>query len=158
MELSMHRIHEVDAWEITSWEYDPPYSQYDLLPESLSSLLAPDNRFHAVVDEHGVLVGYCCFGREARVPGGEYALVEPEVLDIGVGLRPDMTGRGRGREFIAAILGFAIEAYAPRMFRVTIAAFNRRSRRAFEAIGFEVSHRFERSTDGMKFVQLEMRA
>jgi ribosomal-protein-alanine N-acetyltransferase len=80
------------------------------------------------------------------------------VLDIGVGLRPDMTGRGHGREFIDAILGFAIEAFSPVIVRVTIAAFNRRSRRAFEAIGFEVSHHFERSTDGMKYVQLERRA
>jgi RimJ/RimL family protein N-acetyltransferase len=157
MEFSIHRLHEVDAWEITSWAYDPSYAQYDLSPDSLSSLLAPQNRYHAVVDERGVLVGYCCFGPEARVPGGDYAVGEPEVLDIGVGLRPDMTGQGHGREFIAAILAFAIEAYSPAIFRVTIAGFNHRSRRAFEVTGFEVSHHFERSTDGMKFVQLERR-
>jgi ribosomal-protein-alanine N-acetyltransferase len=47
------------------------------------------------------VAGYACFGREARVPG----LAErPKVLDVGVGMRPELTGEGRGRAFSRAVL------------------------------------------------------
>jgi hypothetical protein len=36
------------------------------------------------------VAGYACFGVEARVPG----LAErPGVLDVGVGMRPELTGQ-----------------------------------------------------------------
>ena len=74
--------------------------------------LDPAEGFWAVLDEAGEVAGYACFGLEARVPG----LAErPGVLDVGVGMRPDLTGQGRGRAFAEAVLahGHAVTGHRP---------------------------------------------
>ncbi len=59
------------AREIATWRYAAPYSIYDLSKDVVDEFLDPANRYFSLVDNNGVLVGFCCFGREARVRGGE---------------------------------------------------------------------------------------
>ncbi|MDQ2672203.1 MAG: GNAT family N-acetyltransferase, partial [Actinomycetota bacterium] len=70
-----------------------------------------------------------CFGEDAQVASGKrFGLYEAEpALDVGLGMRPDLTGRGLGEEFVYAGLRFARETYSPPAFRLTVAAFNRRA-------------------------------
>jgi len=151
-------ISREQAEVIVFWTYEPPYSVYDLKPEDLTGLLNPDYRYHHMLDVRGELVGYCCFGLDAQVPGGDYSRAEPEVLDVGVGMRPDMTGKGRGADFVAAILDYARENYRPSLFRVTVADFNGRSLRTFRKLGFLDTHNFIREAGQMPFTQLERTA
>ena len=144
-----------NASEIITWRYDPPYDLYNLSPEDITGLLLPANRYHAVLDERSKLIGYCCFGPDAQVPGGDYHPGEPIILDIGVGLHPDLTGRGYGKEFVTAILAFATKVYAPKIFRVTVAAFNQRSLSVFRSLGFRITHSFTRDLVELDFLQLE---
>ena len=139
MRFTLTQITRADAQAISRWRYDGPYSAYNGNPASVASLLEPRYSYHAVHDEHGGLVGYFCFGEDARVPAGKrLGLYEREVaLDIGLGMRPDLTGRGLGEEFVHAGLRFANETYAPPAFRLTVATFNRRAIRVYERAGFE---------------------
>jgi RimJ/RimL family protein N-acetyltransferase len=146
------------ALKIVTWQYDPPYEIYSLAPEDLNGLLNPDYRYHQVLDEQDSLVGYCCFGLDAQVPGGEYSRGEPEVLDVGVGLAPKLTGQGLGVGFVTAILDYAWKTYLPAIFRVTIADFNGRSLQTFLNLGFEVTGHFIREMGKMPFTQLERKA
>jgi RimJ/RimL family protein N-acetyltransferase len=73
-------------------------------------------------------------------------------------MHPGLVGQGHGSGFVAAILAFAREAFAPQRFRVTIAAFNERSQRTFRKLGFRETSRFTRDGDGLEFIQLERRA
>ena len=57
-------------------------------------------------------------------------------------MRPDLTERGLGAEFLRAGLRFAREVYSPPAFRLTVAAFNRRAIRAYERAGFETVETF----------------
>ncbi len=143
------------ASEASTWRYPPPYSIYNASPDTYAVFIEPRNRYHALHDADGVLVGFCCFGAEARVPGGRYPDREPEVLDVGIGMRPERTGRGQGPGFLGAVLDHASESLRPRRFRATIAEFNRRSARTFERLGFVAVDRFERPTDGMAFLIYE---
>ncbi len=136
------------AREVLSWLYEGEYAVYNA--DSVESFLVPEYRYHAVLDEAGHLVGYCCFGEDARVPGGIYA---EGPLDLGVGMRPDLTGRGLGRQLAETVLRFAQERYSPESFRVTVAVFNERARRLCESIGFLETGRF--TNDDREFVQLE---
>lgn len=153
--LTIRPLNAEDARAIASWGYEPPYSFYNLSQEEIPGLLHPGNRYFTVQDESGRLIGYCTYGTEAQVPGGEYHLAEPVVLDVGIGMHPGMVGRGLGKAFVAAILQFAVEAFKPDRFRVSIAGFNQRSQRTFLNLGFHQTHSFSRQGDGMAFIQLE---
>ena len=146
------------AEKIITWRYQPPYGVYDLAPEDLNGFMNPDYRYHALLDQAGELVGYCCYGKDAQVPGGDYSRSEPGVLDVGVGLHPDLTGQGRGRAFVTAVLQYARKVYNPDVFRVTVADFNQRSLNTFRKLGFEVTAHFVRRPDSMPFTQLERSA
>ncbi len=117
---------------------------YDGDPASVTSLLKPRFLYHSVYDEDGDLAGYFCFGEDARVPAGrQLGVYEREpALDIGLGMRPDLAGRGLGAEFVRAGLRFAKEAYSPAAFRLTVAASNLRAISVYERVGFEAVEAF----------------
>jgi ribosomal-protein-alanine N-acetyltransferase len=152
MVVTFHPMDEASAREICTWCYEPPYDFYN--PNSATEacvrhLLDPSGTYYAITDGDGTLVGYCCFGADAQVPGGTY---DEPALDIGLGMRPALTGQGHGDNFFAAIVDFALLALAPRRLRVTVAAFNRRAMRVYERAGFRPVESFGRSGDGAEFV------
>jgi RimJ/RimL family protein N-acetyltransferase len=108
--------------EMRSWRYPPPYDFYD---GDVDPVLNPE-RFFGACDEQGELVGFYYF--EPKPPD----------LDYGLGLRPDLTGRGLGLEFFLAGLAFGRERYRPRRVFLHVAAFNERARRVYERAGFRV--------------------
>ena len=128
--MKVRRLTDADVRDITAWRYEGRYSTYDV-----TGGISPGLGYFAVENDRR-LVGYCCFGAEARVPGvGE----EEGTLDVGYGLRPDLVGRGLSRSFIGAILAFGIERHRPRRLRVLVLRWNGRSRRAAERQGFELA-------------------
>ena len=132
-----------DAEEISGWRYPEPYSSYDGNPSSVPGLLDPRYNYHAVFDSTGDLVGYFCFGADATIPEGrKRGLYGDDALDVGLGMRPDLTGGGRGLEFVRAGLRFAGEEFSPPAFRLTVAAFNRRAVAVYERAGFELVQEF----------------
>ena len=159
MRFTLKPITPCDALAISRWRYGGPYSIYDGDPISVDALLEPRFSYHSVYDERGDLVGYFCFGEDARVAAGRRLGVyeiEP-ALDIGLGMRPDLTGRGLGEEFVHAGLRFARETYAPPAFRLTVAAFNRRAILVYERAGFETVETFGAPTQGTEGEWLLMR-
>lgn len=144
-----------NALEILTWRYQPPYDIYDPIPSDLDCFLNPNYRYHQVLDQRGQLVGYCCYGEDARVPGGDYSRGEPEVLDVGIGLKPELTGQGLGKGFVGAVLEFARQAFHPAYFRVTVADFNQRSRKTFQNLGFSAGIQFTRELAELPFTQFE---
>jgi [ribosomal protein S18]-alanine N-acetyltransferase len=128
-----------DARAISRWRYAGRYSVYNGEPSSVDSLLEPRFLYHSVYDERGELSGYFCFGEDARVSAGRrLGIYEREsALDVGLGMRPDLTGRGLGEEFVHAGLRFAKGAYSPPAFRLTVATFNQRAISVYERAGFE---------------------
>jgi len=145
------------ARAVLGWRYEPPYDVYNTLRQhfekDLELLLDPRHAYHKLTDETGDVVAYCCFGPDGQVPGGDYAL---DALDIGLGLRPDLTGRGQGSTYVSAVLDFARENFAPPAFRVTIAEFNKRALRVWQNAGFQVLQTFPRQGDGRPFSVLTL--
>jgi ribosomal-protein-alanine N-acetyltransferase len=137
------------------WRYEPPYDIYDLDPDEAQEIVRyfvdPEVNCFGVRDEAGSLVAYCTFGLDGQVPGGDYGA---EALDIGLGVRPDLTGRGQGLIYVNAVVAFARHTFAPTALRVTIAEFNRRAQRVWEKAGFQRRQRFERAQDGFPFLVL----
>jgi RimJ/RimL family protein N-acetyltransferase len=153
MALAFQNMDEGSARAILGWSYEEPYALYNMPPaahgDALRAFLDPINRYHAISDDHGHLVAYCCFGADARVPGGEYS---PDAIDIGMGVRPDLTGQGQGITYVCAVVDFARRTLDPQSFRVTVAEFNSRAMKVWQKAGFEVTQRFERTSDGRAFL------
>jgi [ribosomal protein S18]-alanine N-acetyltransferase len=121
-----------EAYELMrKWRYPPPYDFYDGHADP------PQNpeRYFAACDEDGELVGFYYFEPN------------PPDLDYGLGLRPDLTGRGFGLEFFLAGLEFARELYRPGRVFLHVAEFNERARRVYERAGFRVISSQVRSFD-----------
>jgi len=151
--LTFEKMDRATALEVLRWHYDAPYDLYNLdaydVEETLDDLLDPENAYYALRDERDELVAFCCFGPDAQVPGGDYTAA---ALDVGLGVRPDLTGQGSGLDYVLAVLGFATAGYKPAAFRVTVALFNQRARRVWEKAGFAEVQRFRRGSDGRTFV------
>ncbi len=147
------------ANQLVHWRYDPPYDLYNSMPSATATkteavilwFANPQNGYYSVLNIHGELVAFCCFGEDAQVPGGDYANI---ALDVGLGVRPDLTGQGQGQKYIAAVLNFAQSKFYPILFRVTIAAFNKRALQVWKKAGFQQVQTFQARADGRLFVVL----
>lgn len=135
---TVHTLSATDAEAIATWTYEPPYQIYNM-DGSASLLLDAAARYFGVY-EGDELMAFCCFGGEGQVPGFDYSA--SPALDIGVGMDPNLIGRGRGRATLAAILAFGAAQCRPGYWRATIAAFNQRSQQMFRNAGFVEVARF----------------
>ncbi len=141
-----------DVREFAAWRYAASYDAYnvDMEPDAaVAYFLDPDVHCFSIVDDDEV-VGFCTFGRDAQVPGGDYSA---DALDIGLGVRPDRTGAGTGHLFVAATIAHAYATFGPRFdprqLGVTIAAGNTRAVRAWSNAGFVEVSRFATSQELM---------
>jgi ribosomal-protein-alanine N-acetyltransferase len=141
------------ARAVAAWRYDPPYDFYDAVAdhEDLAELLDPtqrENRYFAVVDASGDLVGFFMFKHEGAT------------VEVGLGLRPNLTGRGLGLPYLLAGLEFARERYAPARFRLAVAMFNRRAIQVYERAGFRRDESYRHWTNGgeHEFLRMEREA
>ena len=130
---------EADARAVLSWRYEGEYSFYNSDPadpqEDVREML--DGSFLSATDEQGNLVGFFCVGLTAQVPGGwQQGIYRDSALDIGLGMRPDLTGKGLGLDFVSAGLDFLRRERSPRMFRLVVATFNQRAITVYERAGF----------------------
>jgi ribosomal-protein-alanine N-acetyltransferase len=137
------------AKAIGQWHYEGVYSFYDLGEdvEDRREFLDPANwngAYYAVLDQEGQLVGYFVFSPEE------------DVLVLGLGMRPDLTGRGLGADFIDAGLAFAQEHYTQQKLRLSVATFNRRAIRAYEQAGFVRGRIVQQETNGGTYEFVEM--
>lgn len=155
MTLTIQPLTETQIREFIGWQYDGPYAMYAMNQEneaeSLSFFSDPANGYFAIVDEKETLLGFCNFGADAQVPGGDYTA---EAVDVGMGMRPDLTGQGQGAEYARAVFAFAAQQYPQQTLRATIAEFNMRAQKVCLKLGFQVAARFERSSDKRPFLIL----
>jgi len=116
--------------EILEWRYDPPYDFYDTAADPF---------------EHPERLKYVC-GDDGRVEAFWEFTPEGDVLELGIGLRPDLTGRGLGEAYLRAQLAYAKAQWQPRLFRLHVATWNARAIRLYERLGFrEAGERHIRS-------------
>lgn len=144
MRFSFHPMTEIDARSILAWRYDGPYAIYNMTGDEgivLAELLDPRSPYFAARDERDELAGFFAFGTSAEVgaePSPPGLLSPDRALSVGLGLRPDLTGQGKGvgLAFVNAGLDFARERFHPAAFRLFVLAFNQRAARVYERAGF----------------------
>jgi len=130
-----------EAALLDAWRYDPPYDFYNGEDDPV---LNPERFF--VVRDGDEIVGFYYF--DAR----------DDTVEIGLGLRPDLTGKGLGLEFFLDGVAFAHGRFPRRRVTLNVAAFNARAIAVYERAGFrrtgEHVRTFERWGEVL-FVELE---
>lgn len=125
------------AKKIMSWQYEPPYDLYnnEFSEESIKELM--DEGYIAVKDDTGSLIGFYCTDASAQVPAGRGIGVYSEpAIDIGIGMIPELTGKGHGFHFLSFVLKEVEGGNNNQSIRLTVAAFNRRAIKLYENLGF----------------------
>jgi len=153
MRFSIRPFSDADADAVTRWRYPPPYDAYDTSEDpSFEAGLRDPARWgelgSAVDDaETGELVGFL-----------ELTAIEDQgCVEIGLGLRPDLTGRGLGPDYIEAAMAFARVRWHPCTFALDVFPWNERAIRAYERAGFERGEVYVRTfPDGNEVMFLRM--
>ena len=127
---------------ISTWTYDGIYSLYNHSKDFANECM--DGNHFVFTGKDGELLGYFCFGTEARIPTTESNVYDDDFLDMGLHIKPDLCGKKLGILFINACLEFAQEKYGTSRFRATVASFNERAKMLCTKAGFcverEVTH------------------
>jgi ribosomal-protein-alanine N-acetyltransferase len=118
--------------ELLGWHYEPPYDFYDLDADPLD-----EAKTELVRGDDGRIEAFWSFEQP-----------EDGVVEVGIGLRPDLVGRGLGEGLMRAELDYARERFAPHTFRLYVTEWNARAIALYERLGFrEVGERHVRSFD-----------
>ena len=139
---------EAEAEEVISWRYPGEYAFYDMERdvEDMAELRAPhvrEAKYFSVLQD-SELIGFFEFE------------VEGEVVEFGLGLRPELTGQGLGGSFLDAGMAFAWERLRPQRFRLRVAEFNKRAIAVYERAGFVIDRRYVHDFYGTPYDFLEM--
>ncbi|MBU9674494.1 GNAT family N-acetyltransferase [Planococcus sp. CP5-4] len=132
-----------------NWRYQGEYSFYDMEadPEDLEEFLDPEKRegVYFVVLSRNELIGFYSFQRPDK-----------DTVDIGLGMKPELTGKGNGAAFLAAGLRFAETRYRPKNITLSVAAFNQRAISLYEKLGFRKVESFVQATNGGQYDFVKM--
>lgn len=148
MEFVSNKMTRDLAVTILNWVYDSPYELYNntVSEESIEELL--NEGYRSVVDQAGTLIGFYCTGPSAQVPAGrEIGVYSETAIDIGIGLAPEMTGKGYGFLFFSFVLKDLESSRQNQPLRLTVASFNIRAIKLYEKIGFMREAEFKTMTN-----------
>jgi len=136
---------------VEEWHYDGIYSFYDMTADEEDLKIFTDRRYwrnntFAVLDESGVLIGWSSF------------YVEDDALWLSLGLKPDLTGLGLGKEFVSECIEFARSYYKldREPIRLDVALFNERAIKVYKKVGFRELGKVSKNTNGGVFEFLRM--
>jgi ribosomal-protein-alanine N-acetyltransferase len=131
-----------DARTVATWRYPGEYSFYDADADAddLAELLNPAEWGHRYFAADEV--------PRRELAGFLVVTLDGRIAELGLGLRPDLTGRGIGESFVGACLLFAAATLDAQGFTLAVAAFNQRAITVYERAGFRQVERYEHFTNG----------
>lgn len=149
MQFVFRPMTEEYATKIANWHYEGDAAFYDMDqdPEDLEELLDPSNwidKYRAVVSEGEDLIGFFSFGRSENT------------VTIGLGMKPELTGKGLGQAFVQAGMGYAQHKFGPVDLHLSVATFNKRAIKIYERLGFKRQGVFMNDTNGGIYEFLRM--
>ena len=123
------------ANEILRWKYEQPYDFYDNEPSQEALVEMLNETYYVVLDNKNELIGFICTGGSAQIENDTYVYSE-DFIDIGIGMKPELTGRGYGTPFFTSVLNYINKMFGKSPYRLTVAEFNQRAIRLYEKFGF----------------------
>ncbi|OGN96783.1 MAG: hypothetical protein A2Z77_00035 [Chloroflexi bacterium RBG_13_51_36] len=144
-------MNEKHANDVANWHYDDVYSFYDMAADEddLSILMDTKNWkniIRAVLNENDELAGWAAL------------YTENDEFWLSLGMRPDLTGRGLGQEFVSECVDYAVSRYRSikRTIKLHVALFNQRAIKVYQRVGFVETKKTIRDTHIGKVDFIEM--
>ncbi|ADU29493.1 GNAT family N-acetyltransferase [Evansella cellulosilytica] len=132
-----------------NWRYDGKYSFYNMEAdkEDLEEFLNREERGNSTfaVTKSDEMVAFISFDK-----------VADRIFDISLGMRPDLTGKGNGIEFLRAGINFIKSEVKPEKITLSVATFNQRAIKLYRKVGFKDVDTFMQPTNGSTFEFLKM--
>ncbi|MVP02551.1 GNAT family N-acetyltransferase [Paenibacillus lutrae] len=133
---------EQDGMEICTWSYPAPYDVYnwpswDQLsagPDEFADSDIRNQQYAALENEEGTLCGFVQF----------FPLTE--VIRLGLGLRPDLCGRGTGEAFVQLLITEAQKRRPGQEIDLEVLVRNERAIKTYIRAGFAITDTYERMT------------
>jgi ribosomal-protein-alanine N-acetyltransferase len=133
---------ETHARSICDWRYDAPYDIYNSKPwaellagrEEWADDAIRGQQFRSILDESGEL---CAFAQFFPLDG---------LTRLGIGMRPDLCGKGLGTSVIHLIVSEAKKRAPSHLIDLEVLSWNDRAYRAYEKAGFNYEQTYERMT------------
>ncbi|OWA32968.1 GNAT family N-acetyltransferase [Saccharibacillus sp. O16] len=144
--FEIHVMTESEAAAVCGWSYEPPYDIYGWMPwEEMKKLGIefgdPELRTQQYVT--GYRNGVFCGFAQLFPLGG--------TTRLGIGMRPDLCGRGMGAAFVRAAADEALRRIPGQEIDLEVLTWNQRAISAYRKAGFSITDLYERMTpDGMK--------
>lgn len=134
------------------WKYSGEYSFYDMTEdkEDLEEFLDPQNwdRYFVVKNSKKIL-GFFIYK------------IKDDSIFIGLGMKPEFTGRGFGKDFLLSNLSFLKKSVdcSDKKIRLCVAEFNKRAISLYKRVGFKPYMKYIQKTNGGEypFIKMELR-
>ena len=155
MQLQIEKMTVNKVRQILAWKYDEPYDFYnnEETDEALKEMF--DGSYYVLLNEQNDVVGFFCIGNTAQVPvGHQFGVYTEDFIDMGLGMHPNLVGKGNGTTFCTYIIQFITHHYGRKPIRLTVANFNKRAIHLYEKLGFvKVAEFTSNSTDFMTMIK-----
>lgn len=151
MNYTIKKLTQSEALTIAyEWHYTPPYDFYDMEAdeEDLAMFIDAEKRgeSHFSLHASSKLVGFFSVGEENEKTGV-----------LGLGMHPDMTGKGESKHFLQSILAYIKAHYDYDTLSLSVATFNARAIKAYKNVGFKKKSTFMQTTNGDVFEFVRMK-
>ncbi|MEG2289859.1 MAG: GNAT family N-acetyltransferase [Clostridium sp.] len=152
MKIQIRRVTESDAKNIATWKFDGIYCFYDNDrsegKKEWAMNLDKDESAFGIYNETNELIGNCCFDRDE----------DDKEVSFGIQMRPDLTGKGIGKEILEVVLEFGREKYNLEKINLLVVKFNERAIKVYKRLGFKVTEEFVWNVNGgeYEFLAMEM--
>lgn len=131
MVFDFQKLSQSNALMIANeWKYEGVYSFYDMTEDLEDhegfideSLRNKNDHYQATVGNE--LAGFFCVVQEASS------------IEIGLGLKPDLCGKGAGKDFVEQITAFIQTNYRCDKLVMNVAVFNQRAIKVYRSCGFK---------------------
>lgn len=147
MKYDFRKVTNNDVEEILPWKYEGIYSFYnnDSVQAKIDWIkgLPEEDKAFSVYSDKNELIGHC-------------EIYTDEGITLSVQMKPDLTGKGMGKEFVQAFLQFAKEKYNLKSIGLMVAKFNERAIKLYKNIGFEKTEEFTSESNGKEVEFLVM--
>lgn len=150
--IQIRLMNQREAIEIADeWKYPQPYDFYDMTAdledyEEITDPVSRGKHYYSVLKNHNLIGFFGVFPKES----GE------NEIELGLGLKPDLTGKGLGKNFVTTILQYIKEEQSSVKVWLSVADFNQRAIKLYERVGFKYMGEKVQETNGGKYNFIEM--